>query len=76
MPPVITAGLHWHRQPGAPHDNAPLDRRRLIQRFINGGFQLYFLAASPTAVRSHDEFAAGVVDAIDQSGAREAAEND
>ena len=51
------------------------DRRRLLQSFVDRGFQFHFIAASPTAVGSDDQFATGVVDAIDERGAGEPAED-
>src|SRR6185369_526605 len=39
-------------------------------------FEFYFAAATPTAVRGHDEFATRIVDTIDQRRAGEATEDD
>src|SRR6266851_4649904 len=76
MPPMVAAGLHVNGLAGAAHDDAALNRRSLFQRIIDSGFKFHFLTAPPAAICSYYKFATGVVDAIDQGGARETTEDD
>ena len=56
--------MHLNRRACATHDDAGFNRRRLPQRFINGGLEFDFRAAPPAAVCGDDELAARIVDAI------------
>jgi hypothetical protein len=75
VPPVIASAFHVDLRAGTSHDDAGGDGRSFFQRLVNSRFQLNFLTASPAAVGSDDDFATGIVDAVNQCTAGKAAED-
>src|SRR3954462_14202343 len=76
MPPVITTGLHIDRGSGAFVNDYILHCRTRLQRFFYCREQLDFTAPTERTVLGNDDRGLTIVNAINESVSREAAEYD
>src|SRR5580658_8620909 len=76
MPPMIAAVLHGGFRARTAIDDDVFDAGTIDQRFIDGGLEFYFFAATKTSVGSDDNSRAEVLNTGLESLAGEASEDD